>query len=63
MGLSVQVNTVGPLLVAQALVRHGLIGSCGDSIIGNVTSKVSFTHEKLSIHIQEILCLQCYSAT
>jgi len=35
-----EVNTVGPLLVAQALVRHGLIGSCGDSIIGNVTSKV-----------------------
>lgn len=36
-----QVNTLGPLLVSQALLREGLIGRRGSkAIIGNVTSKV-----------------------
>ena len=35
-----QVNAIGPLLVTQAMLRHGLIGSGGPSVVGNVTSKV-----------------------
>lgn len=35
-----QVNTVGPLLVTQALVRQGVIANGESCIVGNVTSKV-----------------------
>lgn len=37
---SFQVNTVGPLLVTQALVRQGVIANGERCIVGNVTSKV-----------------------
>ncbi len=34
-----QVNTLGPLLVSQALLNAGLLGGSSSSVIGNVTSK------------------------
>lgn len=35
-----RINTVGPLLVVQQLLKHGLIGGTAGALVGNVTSKV-----------------------